>query len=501
MFVLTRTRRTNRYNGPIERLLNNAIRKGIGKLCMWQLVSTRHIMYTDGYEHQDWLLCQNPFCDKWERCDAIHILAQHWDTPSKLRRHHYLRAYKSKKAPTPVQMSRDAKYQNMHPSYNVHTITSEILVDEHNKNTQYKSRNSNPPKNNKTHDNEESELEGEDEDRQLPRCVEDYLKFPPIEPNSPSSVAGHREPKGLKWIRRSTRQAKVYEQMSSPNYPLRVVGRGFNRLLIDTENIIHSDRLGAHLYPGLRFIDGFECAVKLFTTEDLVDGETNCTKDAMDEIGILNARVGTTGLVHNLGIVKQKNKDRLDIAIVLELMEGSLKDLLNKWAHQKWLGTSWHVDICRYVIGGILTTLSELATIRMNNDDLKVTAIHGNIRPENILFDPLSHVRLAISAWSCEISAEGDEHARTPTAVEPTGFTAPEAHKNLLCPTTDLYSLGLVLFYMITGLGPSPYGDSHDKQSCVRNVCHLTLSLRIDLSHQQHAFSFPHNNHGLDANI
>jgi hypothetical protein len=78
--------------------------------------------------------------------------------------------------------------------------------------------------------------------------------------------------------------------------------------------------------------------------------------------------------------------------------------------------------------------------------------VHGNLKPENILFDTLGNVR--VTDFGMTRLLQSDSNRAVPRVVTGSiGYLSPEqmADASLATPQSDLYSLGILLYELLTG--------------------------------------------------
>ena len=129
--------------------------------------------------------------------------------------------------------------------------------------------------------------------------------------------------------------------------------------------------------------------------------------------------------------------------------------------------------VMEYASGGSLTRLMQQAAERGQNipvaqavqiaievaqglSPLHVRGeVHRDIKPSNILFDQQGHARVADLGLVQSRDDKSDRRLTSKPAPQPggTGYASPEQETsgNLLKPPSDIYSLGVVLFEMLTG--------------------------------------------------
>ncbi|MBW2699864.1 MAG: serine/threonine protein kinase [Deltaproteobacteria bacterium] len=81
--------------------------------------------------------------------------------------------------------------------------------------------------------------------------------------------------------------------------------------------------------------------------------------------------------------------------------------------------------------------------------------VHGNLKPENVLFDALGNIRLG--DFSMTRLLESDSKKVVPRVVTGSlGYLSPEQmhHGGVVTPATDTYTLGIMLYEMLTGKVP-----------------------------------------------
>jgi len=187
------------------------------------------------------------------------------------------------------------------------------------------------------------------------------------------------------------------------------------------------------IHPELRE----ECAIKIFRN-DRVDGEQliNFLKSEAPKMAKLRSH-------KNIVQVLDAGEDDGRYFILMELMDGSLDD---------WVGRL-PLDQAEWVFREIAEGLKHIHDSGY---------VHQDIKPSNILlrYDDQGRIReVKISDFGLAISlrTEGSRILIGGTM----GFQAPEVIQgNPPTPASDIYSLGVTFYYVLTGRMPNNFEDS-----------------------------------------
>ena len=231
--------------------------------------------------------------------------------------------------------------------------------------------------------------------------------------------------------------------------------------------VVSNDGATASVYVGLRTDDGTEVAIKALSKEaegGMSDAELERAFKA--EVGALKLRGAVAGVVRYFGTHVQSLEDPFTSAtivrrhIMFELMEGTIADLVAMWqADGAVLGTLAHLHACQYIVSCVVETLNDL-----NNNVVDGNVIaHRDIKPQNVLVDRMQQVRLVDFGVSKQIAQHLDQKTLT-VGGSTLFYCSPEAiaRKPFAHRTSDLYSLGLVLHYLVTGDTPWVLGRAHE---------------------------------------
>lgn len=106
--------------------------------------------------------------------------------------------------------------------------------------------------------------------------------------------------------------------------------------------------------------------------------------------------------------------------------------------------------------------------------------IHRDVKPENILFTGRGH-ELWLSDFGICLIREAPRVTEPPEVMGPRAFMAPELEQGGqldVRPSADIYSLGKVIFYMVSGGGILPRDRIHEEQ--FRKVFAKSRAVRPD---------------------
>ena len=142
------------------------------------------------------------------------------------------------------------------------------------------------------------------------------------------------------------------------------------------------------------------------------------------------------------GQVRVNDTERASV-IVQEWIDGeTLLELMQRHYHA---GTVADLPTAREVMAGICEPLEELESRRM-------PIIHGDLKPDNVILQPRRGPVVIDLGLSETLSGR---HLQRTQAIRGSGtWTAPERLEGWVAPSTDVYTLGKLLFLMLTARTP-----------------------------------------------
>lgn len=87
--------------------------------------------------------------------------------------------------------------------------------------------------------------------------------------------------------------------------------------------------------------------------------------------------------------------------------------------------------------------------------ELSPPIIHGDVTPDNVMMDKMGNIKLMDFDASQELTRN-----KTNTVVGKHSYMSPEQFKGELTDSSDIYSLGCTLHFMLTGVDPEPISES-----------------------------------------
>jgi serine/threonine protein kinase len=227
----------------------------------------------------------------------------------------------------------------------------------------------------------------------------------------------------------------------------------------------------AEVFLGLIPSDGREVAVKVFG-----DHDDFSRAHFKNDVASMKEQSSVPGTLHYLTSFENsyfhRGNEKNERVVVLELMEGSLKDAMINWKNisPNPIGTLSHLQVIRCVGGSLLHTLSKLA------NGSKRDLVHRDIKPDNIMIDYNLCIRLGDFGISNIL-----EKQQPYAYAGPEEFASPEARagRTKAHRTSDLYSLGKVMLAMILDL------DSKGRALLLKDVDQMSHSWP---QHHWHAY-------------
>lgn len=415
-------------------------------------------------------LCEDRWCDMWHECPSLHLVEQYWKDfgpERKFTPHSYLSlpSFAPSSSSAPPQSNGTVKPSKpAGPAWGNNSSSGVAVVKARVPATHQKpsSSSSSPLAGSDGSDTsapsapeEPSNLDDFYRDRIVkmlltsPGDLVPKQSFPANPTDGDAEILARAKEVFERWTSRSARYRhhyKAWEQ--SP---------GDSLWLGKDDAIMYNPQLqiGAGgtsvVYLGLMTCDGTEIAVKL-----LSDSSTNeNVKVAFTkEVDALKHRAGIPGVIHyytasqiTIPASQKGKRDTVERCFAFELMESNVQTLVEAWKKKQQMGTPVHFLTCQYVIGSVLLTLAALRS--------KVTAswtVHRDIKPANIQIDAFSGVRLIDFGTAKNVDWMKDTQINT-NIRSTVAYAPPESNHT---PTSDLYSLGLVLRFLFTGGDPVP---------------------------------------------
>ncbi|KAA3476334.1 putative LRR receptor-like serine/threonine-protein kinase [Gossypium australe] len=215
----------------------------------------------------------------------------------------------------------------------------------------------------------------------------------------------------------------------------------------DEENVLSRGRYG--LVFKATFQDGMVLSIRR-----LVDGtidEANFKKEA-ELLGKVKHR--------NITVLRGYYAGPPDLRLLVYdyMPNGNLATLLQEASHQDGHMLNW--PMLHLIALGIARGLSFLHSLSI---------IHGDIKPQNVLFDADFEAHLSEFGLEKLITATTTEASTSSTAVGSLGYVAPEAAlTGRPSKEADVYSFGIVLLEILTGRKPVMF--SQDEEDIVKWV-------------------------------
>uniref|UniRef100_A0A7R9YQF3 mitogen-activated protein kinase kinase n=1 Tax=Chlamydomonas euryale TaxID=1486919 RepID=A0A7R9YQF3_9CHLO len=250
-------------------------------------------------------------------------------------------------------------------------------------------------------------------------------------------------------------------------------------------NSLIGSGFAANVLLGITVADGREVALKIFREKSAVDQKTErkIQQHFAMETKSLKLHCTVPGIVQFLGSFQKTEHDPnqgLNLiynVVILELMEGTLKEAVQSWDKSEVLGRPAQLLLVRYVLGSMLHVLGQL-----NHSELQCL-VHRDVKPDNIMIDRNKNIRL-IDFGISKVIDKAKQYATVSFFDGTRNYTSPEASESAKAHiTSDLYSLGMVMRFLMTGQDPSgplkpndiPNWPPHHREAAQHLVTQLTL--------------------------
>ena len=181
---------------------------------------------------------------------------------------------------------------------------------------------------------------------------------------------------------------------------------------------------------------GVAVAVKTFYEEPVRVTDFN--------ISLIRREVSVSSRVHHPNVVSICGaivKNRVPLRIVMELLEGSLKDVINAAIESRYLSMREQVDIAVGCLCGV-----------MYLHQLQPALLHGDIRSTNILISKTMEAKIG-DLGSCRFSNESlSVGPLSPEYIAPERVVEGRAVPPRNTTKADMYSLGVTFVELFTGV-------------------------------------------------
>ncbi|XP_062505724.1 uncharacterized protein LOC134182339 isoform X2 [Corticium candelabrum] len=209
---------------------------------------------------------------------------------------------------------------------------------------------------------------------------------------------------------------------------------------------IHDDSLhmtglklgeGAYGEVGVGMWSGVGVAVKTFYEEPVRVDDLN--------ISFIRREVSVSSRVHHPNVVSICGaiiENEVPLRIIMELLEGSLKDVIRAALRSRYLSMREQVDIAVGCLCGV-----------MYLHQLQPALLHGDIRSTNILISNTMEAKIG-DLGSCHFSNESlSVGPLSPQYIAPERVVEGRAATPHNTTEADMYSLGVTLVELFTGIG------------------------------------------------
>ncbi|NTU57873.1 MAG: serine/threonine-protein kinase [Chlorobiaceae bacterium] len=113
-----------------------------------------------------------------------------------------------------------------------------------------------------------------------------------------------------------------------------------------------------------------------------------------------------------------------------------------------------------------------LVLLRQMNEGIRILhengLYFGDIKPQNILLRSVEPFRIALSDYG-ELTEIDGRHTKVHNFIGSPGFAAPEAHLAYLHPRSDYWSVGMVVYWLLTGKNPVLFYELDTFFKVIRN--------------------------------
>ncbi|XP_062505865.1 uncharacterized protein LOC134182478 isoform X2 [Corticium candelabrum] len=237
------------------------------------------------------------------------------------------------------------------------------------------------------------------------------------------------------------RLARALQRSESAVQELQQLQHQYDSVTLIRDDSLHVTGLklgeGAYGEVGVGMWSGVGVAVKTFHEEPVRVDELN--------ISFIRREVSVSSRVHHPNVVSICGaiiENEVPLRIVMELLEGSLKDVMKAALRSRYLSTREQVDIAVGCLCGV-----------MYLHQLQPALLHGDIRSTNILIGKTMEAKIG-DLGSCRFSNESlSVGPLSPQYIAPERVVEGRAVTPRNTTQADVYSLGVTFVELFTGVG------------------------------------------------